>query len=306
MPPESEAGAKTDEHIVNGEKEDTLQPLCAELHARVSAFLAEEAPDDRFKKVQDQTRISLGVIEEALKRYTYANASPIGLLRQALTIHADLPTPPSSFDELSLSYNGGKDCLVLLILFLVALHTHSTRPPPRLQSVYIVSAHPFAEVESFVVTSATTYHLDLARYAKPMKAAFADYLHEKRHVKAIFVGTRRTDPHGGELTFFDATDRGWPSFMRVHPVIDWHYAEIWSVSNPPCLFEKGFCELRRKDLWGADAYLCVRVVYTAFRHSVLRALRSRIYVFGGNDRYASESCIKSQYDGIGGAGKRDV
>lgn len=48
-------------------------------------------------------------------------------------------------------------------------------------------------------------------------------------MKAILVGTRRTDPHGGNLTHFDETDRGWPSFMRVHPVIDWHYAEIWTV-----------------------------------------------------------------------------
>lgn len=137
----------------------------------------------------------------------------------------------SSFPELSLSYNGGKDCLVLLILFLATLHTHTTPPPPPLlQSVYIVSPHPFPEVESFVAASSRAYHLDLARYAKPMKAAFAEYLREKPAVKAIFVGTRRTDPHGDELTFFDHTDRGWPAFMRVHPVIDWHYAEIWSVS----------------------------------------------------------------------------
>jgi hypothetical protein len=65
----------------------------------------------------------------------------------------------------------------------------------------------------------------------PMKAAFAQYLKDKPTVKAIFVGTRRTDPHGQLLTHFDVTDHGWPPFMRVHPVIDWHYAEIWTVSN---------------------------------------------------------------------------
>ena len=53
----------------------------------------------------------------------------------------------------------------------------------------------------------------------------------RRDVRAIFVGTRRTDPHGERLTHFDRTDvdRGWPDFMRVHPVIDWHYVEIWAV-----------------------------------------------------------------------------
>lgn len=42
------------------------------------------------------------------------------------------------------------------------------------------------------------------------------------------MGTRRTDPHGEKLTHFDRTDHGWPDFVRVHPVIDWHYVEIWA------------------------------------------------------------------------------
>jgi hypothetical protein len=85
-------------------------------------------------------------------------------------------------------------------------------------------------VDRFVDYSVSAYALDLARYAMPMKLAFETYLCERPLVKAILVGTRRTDPHGGQLTSFDETDHGWPSFMRVHPVIDWHYAEIWAVS----------------------------------------------------------------------------
>lgn len=135
---------------------------------------------------------------------------------------------------MSLSYNGGKDCLVLLILYLAALHAHSVKTstplPDRLDSVYIVSPHPFPEVEDFVQLSIDTYRLNLARYAKSMRQAFEDYLHDNSHVKAIFVGTRRTDPHGATLKYFDPTDRGWPAFMRIHPVIDWHYAEVWTVS----------------------------------------------------------------------------
>jgi FAD synthetase len=63
-----------------------------------------------------------------------------------------------------------------------------------------------------------------------MKESFKRYLQDRPNVKAIFVGTRRTDPHGANLSHFDPTDHGWPPFMRVHPVIDWHYAEIWAVS----------------------------------------------------------------------------
>ncbi|KZF23121.1 adenine nucleotide alpha hydrolases-like protein, partial [Xylona heveae TC161] len=154
-------------------------------------------------------------------------------------------------DEVSLSYNGGKDCLVLLILFLAALYeipSFRSSPSSHLQSVYIVSPHPFKEVDDFVEHSISTYHLNLARYAKPMKEAFADYLHDHPSVKAIMVGTRRTDPHGAELKHFDPTDRGWPTFMRVHPVIDWHYAEIWAfirhLEIPYCpLYDRGYTSL---------------------------------------------------------------
>lgn len=63
-----------------------------------------------------------------------------------------------------------------------------------------------------------------------MREAFADYLAHNDRVEAIFVGTRRTDPHGGRLGSFQRTDGGWPGFMRVHPVIEWRYGEVWAVS----------------------------------------------------------------------------
>ena len=118
------------------------------------------------------------------------------------------------------------------MLLLASLSTYPpAKLPSKLHSVYIISPHPFTEVDEFVNSSISTYRLDLARYTLPMKEAFSVYLEEHKSVKAILVGTRRTDPHGATLTHFDATDHGWPAFMRVHPVIDWHYAEIWAVSS---------------------------------------------------------------------------
>ncbi|KAK5720789.1 3'-phosphoadenosine 5'-phosphosulfate sulfotransferase [Elasticomyces elasticus] len=213
-----------------------LPELCAKVHQKLEAFLKKEPATERVRQVQEQSRTSLGILEEALQRY--------------------------SQDELSLSYNGGKDCLVLLVLYLSALHSHATKtvngndsthpPPPRLpkslRAVYIMSSDPFQEVDDFVDSSLQTYHLDLARYAMPMKQAFQAYLDDHKDVKAIFVGTRRTDPHGATLEHFQATDRGWPAFMRIHPVIDWHYAEVWTfireLEIPYCpLYDKGYTSL---------------------------------------------------------------
>ncbi|KAH8900089.1 phosphoadenosine phosphosulfate reductase [Thozetella sp. PMI_491] len=218
----------------------SLEDVARDLDARVTAFLAEEAPNDVLKATQEQVRTALETIGTALRQYEHS--------------------------ELSVAYNGGKDCLVLLVLIIAALARRYPRDgvpsdpsapaapptpfPTTLQAVYVVSQHPFAEVDTFVEDTSREYHLDLVAYALPMRAALAAYLGDHQGVKAVFVGTRRTDPHGESLTFFDKTDThmGWPDFMRVHPVIDWHYAEIWAfvrhLQIPYCpLYDLGYTSL---------------------------------------------------------------
>lgn len=51
--------------------EGELPIVCSEVYSRLSAFLAEEPSTDRLRKVQEQSRISLQVIHEALERYRY-------------------------------------------------------------------------------------------------------------------------------------------------------------------------------------------------------------------------------------------
>lgn len=61
----------------NGYNEDSFLPeqqlplaeLCTHINAKVTAFLETEPKDEAMRRVQDQTRISLNVIDEALKRY---------------------------------------------------------------------------------------------------------------------------------------------------------------------------------------------------------------------------------------------
>ncbi|PNP39253.1 hypothetical protein TGAMA5MH_08671 [Trichoderma gamsii] len=197
----------------------SLYDACVAMRDKVDAFLAEEMTAPLLRRAQEQVRISVQVVDEALERYRP--------------------------EEISISYNGGKDCLVMLIVLLacyarrysppksmagVNLQNGATSLPPfpeTLHSVYIVSADPFAEVDDFVEKSSAMYHLDVARFTLPMKTGLEVFKAQNPSVRAIFVGTRRTDPHGEKLKHFDPTDAGWPDFMRIHPVIDWHYSECW-------------------------------------------------------------------------------
>ncbi|KAL2754923.1 hypothetical protein ACRALDRAFT_1077112 [Sodiomyces alcalophilus JCM 7366] len=222
----------------------SLYEVARDLRDKIDSFLAEEPATPLLRAVQSRLRVSMAVTEEALERY--------------------------KLEQLSLSYNGGKDCLVLLIVILACLARRFPAPsrpasnaappdpspdstpfPEKVQTVYIVSQHPFAEVDDFVESSAAEYHLDINRYTLPMKQGLQAYLADRPSIQAIFVGTRRTDPHGENLKHFDPTDRGWPPFMRIHPVIDWHYVEIWAfirhlgVSYCP-LYDQGYTSLGGK------------------------------------------------------------
>lgn len=198
------------------------------LYDRIQSFLAtdqEEACSEIRRSTITRTREALGVIEQAYQDY--------------------------NDNELAISYNGGKDCLVLLILLAAFLEHRSPEyrsRKRRIESVYVAIEDPFKEVDDFVASSARDYGLDVVKVQKPMKEAFADYLHNHPSIRAILVGTRRQDPHGSKLTFFDRTDKGWPDFMRVHPIINWNYAEVWDLLRalkiPYCvLYDRGYTSL---------------------------------------------------------------
>ena len=59
---------------------------------------------------------------------------------------------------------------------------------------------------------------------------------------AIFLGTRRTDPYSGHLKEFSPSDhdKGWPRFVRVLPILDFSYAQIWDFMKS---FEITYCPL---------------------------------------------------------------
>ncbi|KAK6197546.1 uncharacterized protein RJT21DRAFT_3633 [Scheffersomyces amazonensis] len=140
-------------------------------------------------------------------------------------------------EEIALSYNGGKDCLVMLILILATIHKkYSTVANAsdlipyeyKLDSIYINSETPFPELSEFIRTSTTYYHLNPITIKSGLKEGFYKYLHEiNTKVKCIMVGIRFNDPYGSKLKYEDPTDHDWPAFLRIHPILHWNYIDIW-------------------------------------------------------------------------------
>jgi FAD synthetase len=135
-------------------------------------------------------------------------------------------------------------------------------------------------VEDFVSDSVTRYNLKLVQLGGDMKEVLEHYLEgdgdairsrevgqvqettskKKRNVKAMFLGTRRTDPHGGMSRVGDLismqnlmtepssfcyvkmlanlkprnrTDAGWPDVERIQPILDWSYQDVWAFLRCP-------------------------------------------------------------------------
>ncbi|CAO3638175.1 unnamed protein product [Cunninghamella blakesleeana] len=154
-------------------------------------------------------------------------------------------------DGVALSFNGGKDCTVLLHLVVAVLSKlgYKKADDQLIRTVFVTHPNPFPHVDEFVDVCSKRYHLDCKSIPGPMKQGlqlYLDSIHPKP--KAIFVGIRRNDPYAGNLTHFDTTDKGWPEFMRVHPIIDWSYKSIWDfllkLRIPYCsLYDEGYTSL---------------------------------------------------------------
>lgn len=152
----------------------------------------------------------------------------------------------------ALCFNGGKDCTLLLYLLLIVLwDLHpSGLSSASVQVMYVASGDAFVEVEQFVACVAAAHPcLAMDRIEEPdVRSGLALYLSRHPEVKAMFLGTRRTDPYSATLPIYAPTDADWPQVLRVHPILDWDYHQVWSLIRllrvPYCsLYEIGYTSL---------------------------------------------------------------
>lgn len=71
------------------------------------------------------------------------------------------------------------------------------------------------------------YNLKLVRYDNGIKESLHLFNAAYPHITAVFMGSRRSDPNCENMTPFEMTDAGWPPLMRINPILDWSYADVW-------------------------------------------------------------------------------
>lgn len=148
----------------------------------------------------------------------------------------------SGEDGVAVSFNGGKDCTVLLHL-LTSLYPNKVWPV-----CHVIHQDSFPEIEDFVEDCNRHYKIILSAYTCDIKMAFQNYINENPRIKAVFVGVRRSDPKCQTLSSMQITDNGWPVFYRIHPLLNWTYMDIWSyLINKKVtycsLYDKGYTSI---------------------------------------------------------------
>ena len=149
-------------------------------------------------------------------------------------------------DEVSLCFNGGKDCIVTC--HLVTAFFQKKFPGKKLQNLYVREDDPFPEIEKFIDTSVERYNLDNLTIDGTMKSSLKEMMEKRPHVKATILGMRKGDPGGQSQGFFSPTDGDWPRIMRVNPILNWEYTHVWkyirNLSIPyPTLYDQGYTSL---------------------------------------------------------------
>lgn len=156
------------------------------------------------------------------------------------------------------SYNGGKDAVVTMHLLRAAVAKYSLDKGMlhKPQYVYFGMDGEFDEVLDFLRVDEERFHLDLSRREGGIAQGLEAHMDSVRasvpsqgtdHF-AFVLGTRQGDPNCGGQEKFTPSSPWMPDFMRVNPILDWTYGDVWHLIRqydlPYChLYDNGYTSL---------------------------------------------------------------
>ncbi|MEW5309379.1 MAG: hypothetical protein WDW38_001273 [Sanguina aurantia] len=116
------------------------------------------------------------------------------------------------------------------------------------RNFFFVHDADFTEVKQFVRDCDARHALAVDYLTDPdFKHGLQSYL-AVTGVTAVVLGTRSGDPNAGDQEHFCPSSPGWPAFMRVNPILDWTYHEVWiflrTIKVEYCsLYDQGYTSL---------------------------------------------------------------
>lgn len=168
-------------------------------------------------------------------------------------------------DAVYASFNGGKDAVVIVHLLRAARAALGSSRLPRL--VYFDTTDDFDEVRQFVYDTCDDLAADFVVEKLERDVGFVAGLstlvdRARPRTLAFVLGTRKGDPNSGEQQAFEPSSEWMPPFMRVNPILDWSYQDIWAFLRyfqlPYCsLYDRGYTSLGSKSTTLPNPALCV-------------------------------------------------
>lgn len=156
-----------------------------------------------------------------------------------------------------------------MLHLLRAVLDHLGQSLSNVSVIYFKRQDEFEELEHFMRTIGQKYGFSLTTIEDDFKHGLVEFLAENPKIEIIFMGQRKMDPHGGSLQEISPsdTDKGWPLFQRINPILLWTYREIWEFLREfkleyCTLYDRGYTSLgakrktsKNEALWDGTRYL---------------------------------------------------